>query len=198
MTQVWISTAALLPTLLTLAGVVLSYKKRRNKLLRLAPRVIFWLMIPAILIGALDTALFLHCVPLQTVPATTWSWTWTWNLMPILWQNCSRNRFLNRPSPAPYHYQKYSSLFSDSMLVECSFRLTDDEYDVVKVAALESRCFRASNEKGAGSKPDAPFAATAPSGTISTTIYPENLTVAFTYDDESHTVHYQAEIEQKH
>lgn len=201
MTQVWILIASLLPTFLSLAGVVASHKKNRNKLLRLAPKVVFWLLIPSILIGALGTALFLTLPPLCSGTDRISHYLVLDKDMEPYADSLAELFPEQIPAHAvarTYHYRKYSSLFSDSMTVECSFRLTEDEYEAVKAAALESRCFNSSKGEGTGPKPEAPFATTSPSGTVSTTIYPENLHVTFTYDDESHTVHYQAEIEQKH
>jgi len=170
-----------LPTLLAIAGRVAVKHSQKKPII---PKFLFVGTIPAILFGGFCTLFFVLIPPISSTTGNPA------NYMKI---DGDAKHFEGDlldfyPSQIPpdarqtdYFYQRYSSIFSETLKVEASWTLPPAEYEAAKQQALELGPFKNSTLSESGGN-----------GTIIRRIPPGKVTVVFEYDDQAMRVTYRA------
>lgn len=179
-----------LPTALALVGKRIVVREKKSPERKLLSRIIFAGTIPAILLGAVFSLVFMILPPLASV---------TQNPSHYMKLDGSMDSF-NRaagdffPVKVPeqaeqvsYEYERYSAIFSDRSRLEASWVLPQKEYEEVKEQTMEMKQFQKSSVSESGEN-----------GVMINTVYPEGVTVSFEYNDKSRRVIYRAYSEKNH
>lgn len=170
--QVCILLFPFLPALLAYLGQKAVRKLPKQKLLS---RILLVSMIPAILSGSICTVLFIAIPPLGSVTDNSSHYLdLDGDFKPFerVVQSFYPAQIPDNATQISYHYERYSSLFSDKAGVEASWSLPSEEYETEKKKILESNLFKDSNVSEDGK-----------TGIILSTIFPEKVTITFSYDD---------------
>lgn len=181
LTQIWVLILPFLPTILAIIGIAVIYKFKKHNIL---PKIILVGIIPAIFFGGFCSLVFMIIPPISST---------TNNLSNYMKMDGDKKQFENgiinffpdqipvSAKQAEYFYQRYTTFFSENIKVETSWILTPSEYDAVKQQVLNQSQFKNSHLSESGGN-----------GIILSTISPENITIAFEYNDNIKMVIYRA------
>lgn len=179
--HIWLLILPFLPTLLAMLGMTVVSKLKKHKSFS---RIILVGTIPAIFFGGFCTLFFMIIPPINST---------TNNLSNYMKMDGDKDQFENSiinfyPAQIPvsakqadYFYQRYTSFFAEDMKMEASWILPPSEYEMAKQQVLELSQFKNSSVSESGGN-----------GTILSKILPENVTLAFEYNDDIKMVIYRA------
>lgn len=186
-TQIWILIFTLLPSAVSLMGVLAMLCFKTCRVLH---GLLTAVLIPAVILGGIGTLVFL------AVP-------------PICSETRNQNHYLEIdqglgdtadvlsalfPKEIPtdvkavdYHYFKYSAVALDRVTITASWELPSKEYLEAKKQALDSVYLRSVKKEAKGK-----------TGSASMTAYPEQINISFEYNDELRKVSYAVSREIRH
>lgn len=180
-TQVCILVLPFVPTLIAFVGKIAVVKLKKY---RFVSRLLLVGMVPAVLFGGFCTLIFWVIPPVASA---------TYNSAHYMETDGDTELFADAindfyPGQIPgdakqidYHYERYSSLFSERVSMEAAWILPSDAYEAAKQHALGLSPFQSSAVSESGG-----------SGSVLSTVYPGNVTMVFEYNDEIMKVTYRA------
>lgn len=186
-TQIYVLSLPFLPALLALIGCWVVIKVKKHKVVS---RILVVGMIPVILFGGFCTFVFLMIPPICSAtdnPVHYMKTDGDLEKFAAVAKSFFPQQIPEYADNVDYQYERYSSFFEDNMNLEASWVLPEERYGEVKNQVLELKAFQNSTVSTNGE-----------SGIVTSDINPEQVTIAFEYDDAVKKVTYRAHCRQNY